>query len=308
MESAGKHGGIPQVKTMMNRKTFFATFMGKMAAEALDLHRAGSVRGLTSKGVFLQCGEYILFITDAPYKSPFNIYIPGFERLMGALAVNDAFEVIGEGLVFPANEIKIITENAEIWIPASPVKLVTDHEARLESIQSILSRIAEIDPVKGWIFLHNQQKTLPEDLADRITTGTRNFSKAYKNHDLEGCLEAAERLLGLGGGLTPSGDDWLAGFVLYQTRCQLANNTSAAFLEELTQKLLELAKDKTTTISTNRILAASRGWAEEPFVQVIDGLFTGKPASDDLVALLTHFGHSSGVDTTLGIAASVDCE
>jgi hypothetical protein len=293
---------------MMAQKSFFATFMGKMAAEALELHRVGSVRGLTSKGIFLQCGEYILFITDAPYKSPFNIYVPGFDRLMAELSVNTEFEATKEALVFHTHEIRIITENAEIWTPDEPDQLVTIHIDRVHLIESILNRISDIDPVKGWMFLFNLHSTLPKDLVDRISNNTRFFTKAYIDRNLDGCLESAGHLLGLGGGLTPSGDDWLAGFLLYQTRFQMAINKQAAFLAELTQKLLELAKVKTTTISTNRILAASWGWAEEPFLQVIDALFLGKTVSTDLVRLLTHFGHSSGVDTTLGIAASLECE
>jgi hypothetical protein len=292
----------------MTQKTFFATFMGNMAVEGLELHHAGTVRGLTSKGIFLQCGEYILFITDAPYKSPFNIYVPGFDRLMGSLAVNDGFEVAGEVLVFNEREIRILIENAEIWVPHAPGLITTNPTDRANLMDSILSRISEIDPAKGWMFLFNHHKTMPEDLANRISSNTRLFSEAYLNRDLDACLESAGHLLGLGGGLTPSGDDWLAGFVLYQSRYKQVLDEPPPFLAVLAQRLLELAKVKTTTISTNRILAASRGWAEEPFLQVIDALFTGIPVSNDLVKLLTHFGHSSGVDTTLGIAASLEYE
>ncbi len=292
----------------MTQKTFFATFMGKMAAEALQLHRAGTVRGLTSKGIFLQCREYILFITDAPYKSPFNIYVPGYDRLMNELAVNTEFDVTADALVFGNSEIRIITENAEIWTPDAPVQMMTKHIDRTNRMDSILNRISEIDPGKGWMFLFNHHQTLPEDLADRISNNTRLFTKAYIDRNLDACLESASHLLGLGGGLTPSGDDWLAGFVLYQSCYQQAVDEPAPFLAALAQELLDLAKGKTTTISANRMLAASRGWSEEPFLQVIDALFTGKPISTDLVELLTHFGHSSGVDTTLGIAASVESE
>ena len=72
--------------------------------------------------------------------------------------------------------------------------------------------------------------------------------------------------------------------------------------------LQKMAFQKTTTISANRILTAGRGWAEEPFLQVIDTLFTGSDMPSGMAELLTHFGHSSGVDTTLGIAASIACE
>ena len=59
--------------------------MGAISAEVLANNQTGTVMGMTSKGIFLRSGDAILFITEAPYKSPFNIYIPGFERLLSLL-------------------------------------------------------------------------------------------------------------------------------------------------------------------------------------------------------------------------------
>ena len=41
---------------------------------------------------------------------------------------------------------------------------------------------------------------------------TRTFSEAVKNQNDKAALEAGALLLGLGTGLTPSGDDYLVGF------------------------------------------------------------------------------------------------
>lgn len=80
------------------------------------------------------------------------------------------------------------------------------------------------------------------------------------------------------------------------------------FLSKMIKELLAMAAQKTTTISVNRLMAAGKGWAEEPFLQVIDSLFTGQSVSENLVHILVNFGHSSGVDTTLGILSSLNCE
>ncbi len=292
----------------MTPRTFFCTLMGGIARDVLELNKPGAVTGITSKGIFLRCGDAILFITNTPYKSPFNLYIPGYERLMTGLEMADQF-VVGDGRIsFTVKEIRIDFQNAEVWLPPPPESLQTLQPARTAGIALLLQKISAIDPAKGFLFLHNEDQSLPRDLQNRVSENATRFSDGYRRKDLFACLDSAGHLLGLGGGLTPSGDDWLAGFVLYLTRFSSASTTPHTFLRELEWSLLELASRKTTTISVNRIAAAFRGVAEEPFLQVIDTLFTGGSFPDDLPELLSRFGHSSGVDTTLGMAAAVACE
>jgi hypothetical protein len=283
-----------------------------MATEAFAAAQTGSVLGTSSKGIFLQIGAYVLFITNAPYKSPFNIYVPGFDRLMDSLKQGEDFEVTIESVHFKHFGASILIDNVETWTPEPSLALDTDQKTRKKRIELILDDIAEIDPNKGWFFLHTESD-LPEVSSDfikqRIWEGTQKFTGAYREGELEQCLDAAESLLGLGGGLTPSGDDWLAGFFLYLERFSLAVNTHPDFLHNLGSALQDLAFQKTTTISANRIMAARRGWAEEPFLEVIDTLFSAERQFDpDLAGLLVRFGHSSGVDTLMGITAAIDCE
>ena len=282
--------------------------MGIMAAGALRENHTGKVKGVTSKGIFLECGGYILFITDAPYKSPFNIYVPGFDRLMKILKTGMTFEVNTTGIVFNEQSLQIITTNAEVWMPEPPATIISGQNERLQLLNGVLNSISSIDPTKGWLFLFNHQAAFPGNVEERIQLNTRLFASSYMKGDLKSCLQAASQLLGLGGGLTPSGDDWLAGFILYQACYRIAAEKPMDFLQQLTKELLILAVEKTTTISANRILAAGKGWAEEPFLQLLDSLFTCQPVPEHLVQILVNFGHSSGVDTTLGILSSLSCE
>jgi hypothetical protein len=205
-------------------------------------------------------------------------------------------------------EIRIDFQNADVWVPQSAANLQTSQTDRVAAITHLLQDISVIDPAKGWLFLHNSNPDLPVELRNRISGNTDRFRDGYRSKDLFACLESAGHLLGLGGGLTPSGDDWLAGFVLYLARFSSASTDPHSFLRELDQPLLDLATRKTTTISVNRIAAAFRGFAEEPFLQVSDTLFAGGSFPEGLAALLSRFGHSSGVDTTLGMSTAVACE
>jgi hypothetical protein len=283
-----------------------------MVTEAFTIAQNGSVLGLSSKGIFLQVGTYVLFITDAPYKSPFNIYVPGFNRLMDSIKQGEHFEVTNDSINFIESESRILIDNVEVWTPGLPLDIDTSQATRKKRVRLLLDDIAEIDPQKGWIFLHTESDPVEKSLdftKQRVWEGTQQFAEGYRNREFSQCLGAAENLLGLGGGLTPSGDDWLAGFFLYLKRLSHAENADPDFPRDLGNALQDVAFQKTTTISANRIMAARRGWAEEPFLEVIDTLFSAESQFDpDLAGLLVRFGHSSGVDTLMGISAAIDCE
>ena len=296
----------------MAQSTFFATFMGCMVTEASTAAHKGSVLGMSSKGIFLQVGTYVLFITDAPYKSPFNIYVTGFNRLLDSLQQGEPFEVTSEAMYFKDSGARILIDKVETWTPSPTLAIDTSQATRKKRVRLLLDDIVKIDPNKGWLFLYTESdraEASRDFIKQRIWEGTQKFTEGYRKNELPQCLDAAGSLIGLGGGLTPSGDDWLAGFFLYLERFSLAGNSRPDFLQDLGNALQDLAFQKTTTISANRIMAARRGWAEEPFLDVIDTLFSEERQFDpELAGLLVQFGHSSGVDTLIGISAAINCE
>jgi hypothetical protein len=46
----------------------------------------------------------------------------------------------------------------------------------------------------------------------QVPAAMRELARVHRQHDVSRVLDAAERLIGLGSGLTPSGDDFLVGF------------------------------------------------------------------------------------------------
>ncbi len=110
----------------------------------------------------------------------------------------------------------------------------------------------------------------------------RRWRAATEQHDLAG---ACRILGGLGPGLTPSGDDALAGILL------------AARLgrPEAEDHLVALAKSVAThEISRAFLIWAARGQSIEPVHRLLAGDAT---AARDLLA----FGHTSGADVALGL-------
>ncbi len=110
-----------------------------------------------------------------------------------------------------------------------------------------------------------------------------------------------EALLGLGSGLTPSGDDIVLGLLLALNRW---GDVLAPGLERpaFNRAVLALAYARTTTLSANLIECASRGQADERLVTALDGLVTGVPGAESAAALLAGWGSSSGLDALCGMA------
>jgi hypothetical protein len=279
-----------------------ATSLGCYAQKSLAGKTEGKVMGVTSNGLFLLFGKYSIFVTTNQHQSPFNIILPIETTLPADLAAGDTAYYSLNELLIPERQWILPLADVPVWTSPRPIPLKNSEDEQAAAAKQLLIKLQQLDVEKGFIFLG---KTASADTTEQaaIRHATLTFSKAFQNNDQNACLEAATALLGKGGGLTPSGDDWLAGFMLYHSCHSLAQNKNPrAFVNSLGAELVFSANRLTTFISANRIDAALLGWTEEFFLSTINYLFgdtTNNTAS--LAQNLIHFGHSSGVDTYMGI-------
>ena len=116
-------------------------------------------------------------------------------------------------------------------------------------------------------------------------------------------LTLVKALVGLGEGLTPSGDDFLVGLlaVLHMTGALLCSATSP-----LQAQFCECIRLGTSQLSGEFLRCAFEGHFAEPLVLLVRALCA--PAIDAWpahAATLATVGHSSGVDAMVGIALGV---
>lgn len=108
-------------------------------------------------------------------------------------------------------------------------------------------------------------------------------------------------LLGVGQGLTPSGDDFLLGFL-----CGLRNigvEHCLAASEKMIEHLVTNASSRTTTLSAEYIKYGVKGFYHKRIIDFIEAFNMGSESdmmkkADDLMSL----GHFSGVDIMTGFA------
>lgn len=123
------------------------------------------------------------------------------------------------------------------------------------------------------------------------------------------CLHGADPdlgvlgLVGRGQGLTPAGDDALAGALLLRRALGLAPARAGdALLGALGARLYA-----TTAVSAALLDAAADGWAAPEVVELVDAVVHGGPdAVGSALPAVLAIGHTSGRDLVTGLLAALD--
>ncbi|KQS59558.1 hypothetical protein ASG36_00325 [Geodermatophilus sp. Leaf369] len=122
---------------------------------------------------------------------------------------------------------------------------------------------------------------------------------AVRRADLDAALRTATRLVGLGPGLTPAGDDVLAGTV---AGLVLLGHPAA---ERFGAGVHALAAGRTTELSRALLKHAAAGRVSGEFAAVVRGL-VGHGALEPAIATLLTTGSTSGRAMALGLCTAID--
>jgi hypothetical protein len=127
----------------------------------------------------------------------------------------------------------------------------------------------------------------------------RRLQAACQDGSADAIVRALEGFLGLGPGLTPSGDDLVMGFLLAKSRWgRWSSSKEAVFYS---QQLLPSLHRLTGHLSASLITCAGRGQADERLIQALDGLVTGSLEAEACLAALSTWGSTSGFDALAGM-------
>jgi hypothetical protein len=131
--------------------------------------------------------------------------------------------------------------------------------------------------------------------------GIHKIAKACLWRNMPGLLQEANGLVGLGEGLTPSGDDFLGGMLfcintiqrLYPGFVYLNSSEQALFIES--------ARKRTHLISFTLLKDLTNGQAVEPLHELIHSILSDQPLESIWAASgLIQMGHSTGWDLLTG--------
>jgi hypothetical protein len=135
----------------------------------------------------------------------------------------------------------------------------------------------------------------------------RELLPACRLGHFDSVLGEAESLIGLGHGLTPSGDDFVGGLLFMAYHLNAAYPGDFWWDSDGVRNLLERSTPMTNQISHALLTDLAEGHSHQALHDLVDGLLTGREPFDAAshVLRVTSIGHSSGWDMLTGMLAGM---
>ena len=122
-------------------------------------------------------------------------------------------------------------------------------------------------------------------------------ARAHSGFDARGLTAAAVGLLGLGPGLTPSGDDFVGGLLIALRELGLSS-----LADRIGERVVFESAERTNTISAAHLRWAARGQGSEALHDTFRALRGHSEGDlDESLTTLAGVGHCSGWDALAGI-------
>jgi hypothetical protein len=238
---------------------------------------------------------------------PINVEIEEPRGGIAALRLTPDIEGrIEHGVPFITDSLALDFTDAAVWMPpatppfvaeraaaglarlrtlAPPNLLPRDGLARLVLTGKVASSNAAAQMAEGSV--RDLQTRLPSVLASTVLD--------------EDVARAATLLVGLGPGLTPSGDDVLGGLMLALTAAGHAD------LRDLLWETIAPELDALTVpISAMHLSAAADGLAGAGLHDLLNALLANAPDLEDKLATAANHGHTSGWDAVAGLVLGLE--
>jgi hypothetical protein len=218
-------------------------------------------------------------------------------------------------------------------LPAGAQFAVADHSLTVGGVEIDLSRAARWEARPDWAALRSRRREigaaaqaarrsmaelseqrLLKQAGPAVCVAAAAFQQVWRRDDRTTLQFAICNLCGLGPGLTPAGDDWLAGWLL-----GLHLTGDLRSLADLEGLIAEIAPTRTTTLSRAFLAVAAAGEADESWHDLLDALagelanqriVSASLASQDRVSLAFHailqHGATSGAAMLAGFFAGIE--
>ena len=258
--------------------------VGDTARRLIDGACGATVVAALSRSLYLEVAGQLVWLGP-----------PGSTLHTRAIVAGDSPSVDRETRIEASFDLR----NARPWRPPalpSPIEpaILARESGRLVSIIDRLGR-----PDGFGALLVGRPPAFP---LDRAAEDARGFLEACALHDAAAATAMGERLLGLGPGLTPAGDDLVGGAFFARL---LFTPTSDAW-EEATVTIRTRARERTHPISATLLGDLLDGSGYAPLHDLSLALTRGDEASASGAAKrLIGIGHSSGWDILTGFLGAL---
>lgn len=276
---------------------FKITTIGSFALEILNSEPEGVIHSVYRKTINIQFGDYLLALqADLSPVSPVSLITELDAASMETLPVSPGLKVkVSSGILSIYGTISVVKFNfleADLF----ESKLISKSPQLLrDTLKSVLDHCAAggFSTIFAPCVVKDEENNLGAEL---VTTAAKNHLKACSTYmqkaDYEKATEELVSLIGLGVGLTPSGDDFLCGVL---AGLILTGNSDQRFTSILRERI-RANLNNTNDISRTFLQCALSSHFSKPIKDLVF------PASaEDIHASFGAVGHSSGFDSLCGI-------
>jgi hypothetical protein len=276
-----------------------ASHLGHFAQGIVSTPGTAILMGNTSRGIFLKSRDkWVLFLSYEVFRGPLTVNIKGNFAVWRQLTTEERFLISPNRITASNGNISISLAEALPWQVTVPEHQQTSLKDSLHRLHDFAQQAYTQKKDAGLSSLIplmlRGQSSHPQ--AENLLT----LLSAFQDNNSHALSHSLSTLLGLGGGLTPSWDDFTLGLLLTLNRWEQILEPTLD-LEQLNATLIESAYTKTTTISANLIECATLGQADERLIDTLDYIMTGMGKEIQILEGLLSWGNSSGIDALLGM-------
>ncbi len=225
--------------------------------------------------------------------------------------------IIERGTIFiPAPALRLSLQQSLPWNPRPPLVNIACTPALLQRnlarLEALLAAHASGDGLAPLANLHLASPLPAAYHSSRLlhTAGAAAGSllEGIARQQIHQVRQSASTLIGLGPGLTPSGDDLLIGLIAATTLLSEPLGRSAEFYQRLSTEILAIAHTRTNKLSITWMEHASRGEVAEHLGQLFQALVRDDAhALEEAALAVLSSGATSGGDMLTGIILGGRC-
>lgn len=280
----------------MSTRVLDASSVGLMARETLELCTSATVLAAFERSFYLDVGESLIAVLAADFPDgPLNLRVPDLSTV--DIAPGQRWTLARDCLRSDDGLI-IDLAKARIWRP--PDAGIAHLSNGREGLDVLLQDLAAFDLPKDGLIRLALDNAKPETLVERAAAAplahlTTTLTKSFRGEPVT--FDSAPKIIGLGPGLTPSGDDLIGGALI--TCHHLGERQTAKLLGEA----VNAVADATNRISQAHLAAAAEGYGAAPLHDLLHAVSIPSQRGPRRAALdaVARIGHSSGFDALAGI-------
>lgn len=281
---------------------FVITSAGSLAFEAIDYPKLGRVAALFERSFYIEIdGHWICFGGSSLYLGPLNLQTNAPAKInwqASGLQLEDPVRISATEIHI-GNRFSFSYRDAQPWHP-DPIRNL-DKTAINAGLTSLTEQAFNMVPREGlasFMFPEGSVTAVLPNATSAITGIKKLIGDGHSSP--ESILNPVTTLIGLGPGLTPSGDDFLGGMMI--TLKTLGEDETCRVLADA----IERAAAATNEISRAHLYAAAQGIGAEPLHATIDDIISNREqALKSSLARLDSIGHSSGWDALTGVVITL---